>query len=373
MKILIHQFLGKNHSWSAVGWGTANALINQGHEVELFSTDGIEHIPNNLRKHVIGHVEENKPGKIFGRLPGTYDCQISYTAMRNFQKYLSFGNKNRFGIWTYEWNGKNVLPSGFAKAYKNCDYLCAPSQFSKDIFINSGIPGDKVHVIPHGIGSEFSGESKIDLKTNKKFKILANIAQNHIRKNINGLLEAYGKAFNKNDDVILILKSKFKPVKYGFEVSLQEIVSSFKKKYPDHAELKIFEQFVPDISSLYRSVDTVFSLSHCEGFLMPGLESLASGKIVIAPNWGGQVDFLNDSNALLVSGKEARANPASMYWESKQNAIWFVPDIEDAASKLRYAYDNFISLNESVESQREAILKKYSWESITTQMLNLTK
>lgn len=267
MKVLLKQFLGKNHSWSVCGWGITDGLLKNNHSVDLFSTDGIKNIPSHIKSNVIGYTEENQPN-IIGKSPDkSYDCQISYTCMKNFEPYLSHGSKNRIGIWCYEWAGKNVLPKGFAKHYKHCDVLAAPTTFAKQVFVDSGVPENHVKVVPHGINSDqFKGNSIIDLKTKKKFKILANIAQNHLRKNIPGLLDAYGKAFNKNDDVCLILKGKHKEVTQLFEISLNDCLKDFYQKYPNHAEVKIFTEFIEDISQLYRSVDAVYTLTHCEGF-----------------------------------------------------------------------------------------------------------
>lgn len=373
MKILIKQFLGKNHSWCVFGWGISQSLIKNGHEVHLFSTDGIKNIPKNLSTNIIGYIEENKPNKLYGRIPdNSYDCQISYTAMRNFKNYLSNGSKNRFGVWCYEWAGKNVLPNAFAKHYKSCDFICPPSQFAKQIFMDSGIPEKSIKVIPHGINSNnFKKDTKIELKTNKKFKILANIAQNHLRKNIPGLLESYGKAFTNKDDVCLILKCKDTKTNQQFEVSIKDELKNFYMKYPKHAEIKIFTEFIDDISSLYRSIDAVLSLTFAECFFFPALESIAAGKLVIAPKWGGHLDFLDSNNSLLIEGKETRADPKSMYWESKPNAIWFKSNINDAIDKLRYAYENFETMNKNIETQKETIHQKYDWSSISNQFLNL--
>lgn len=372
MKVLIRQFSGKNHSWSHVGWGIGKSLINKGHNVHIFSTDGIEHFPTDLKSNLIGYTKEND-FTVIGKAPDNdYDMQFSYTAMKNFPYYLSHGNKNRFGIWCFEWNGANVLPTGFAKHHNSCDYVCPPSQFAKEVFINSGVPESKIKVIPHGINVEqYSQTSIIKLPTNKKFKILANIAQNHLRKNIPGLLEAYGKAFNNKDDVCLIIKGKEKPIQNPFDVSLNQCIKNFKQQFPNHAEIKIFSEFLTDVSALYRSVDAVFTMSHTECFYMPSLESLASGKLNIAPNWGGQLDFLNKDNALLIDGKEERANPKSMYWESKPNAIWFKPSADDAADKLKYAYQNYEKLNDKIAKNKSQILQQYSWDNVAQQFLNL--
>lgn len=374
MKILIRQFLGKNHSWSVCGWGWAKSLIDLGHEVHLFSTDGIERLPKQLKTNLIGYTEENQ-ANISGRLPDkSYDCQLSYTCMKNFPLYLSSGTKNRFGTWTYEWAGTNVLPTGFAKHYKSCDVLAAPSNFAKKVFMQSGVPESAIKVIPHGINvDEYKQATTIELPTKKRFKILSNIAQNHLRKNIPGLLDAYGQAFTNKDDVCLILKAKNRPVKNPFDVSLYGCIDNFNKKYPNHAELKVFSEFVDDISALYRSVDAVFTMSFCEGFYFPALEARASGKLSIAPKWGGQLDLLDDSNALLIDGKEERADPKSMYWESKSGAIWFRPSIENAASKLRYAYDNFEKMNADIEKQRQSVYDEYDWTNIASQFIGLCK
>lgn len=374
MKILIRQFLGKNHSWCVVGWGIANALISQGHEVHLFSTDGIKHLPENLRANLIGYTEENK-AQLFGRTPDAeYDCQISYTALKNFPIYLSNGSKNRIGIWCYEWFGENVLPTGFAKHYRSCDYLCTPSKFQVDVFTQSGIPEQSIQLIPHGIcADQYKKDTTIVLPTNKRYKILANIAQNHLRKNIPGLLDAFGKAFTDKDDVCLILKAKEKPITASFEVSLNGCLQTFNQKYPKHAEVKVLSSFIDDMSELYRSVDTVFTMSLGEGFYFPGLEGIAAGKLSIAPDCGGHIDFLNKNNALLVKSDPERANPKSMYWEPKPNAMWYRPDINDAVDKLQYAYKNYENINIEVAKQRDSVYKTYDWNVVASQFIDLCK
>lgn len=372
MKVSFKQFLGKCHSWAYVAHPIAQCMIEQGHEVHLFSTDGIEHLPDYLKNNLIGYMEENS-SNVSGRQPDAdYDMQFSYTSMINFQHHLKYGNKNKVGIWCYEWAGKNVLPKGFAKCVNYVDHLCPPSNFAKQVFLDSKVSENKIKVIPHGINVEqYQQISTIKLPTNKSFKILANIAQNHLRKNIPGLLTAYGKAFNKSDDVCLIIKAKHKKPKFPFDVSLEQCLQDFYKQFPNHGEVKILSEFLPDISALYRSIDVVFTMSHTECFYFPALEGLAAGKLSIAPKYGGQLDFLNSSNSLLIEGKEVQANQKSMYWESNPNAIWFNPDINDAVDKLKYAYQNYKSLNQNIEMQKEQLYKDYSWKNVTNQFLGL--
>lgn len=369
MKIILRQFLGKNHSWAVTGRNLAAGFMNLKHDVSLFSTDGTDHLPDELKKQLTGYSTDGK--NVFGSIPSNdYDLAISYTAPINFPGYLSHGKK-KFGIWCYEWAGKNVLPNGFAKNYQVCDQILAPTHFAKQVFLDSGVPASKISVIPHGVDKQFIGDSIIKLPTTKNFKLLFNVAQNHKRKNIDGLLEAYGKAFTKNDDVSLIIKGKESKKQFPFEISLNDAINSFRKKYPNHAEIKILSNYIEDISALYRSIDASVTLSFCEGFYYPGLESALSGKLSIAPNWGGQLDFLNSDNALLVAGTEARADPSSMYWESKNNAIWFKSSIDDAVDKLRFAKNNFTTLNQQIEKNRHQMYEKYNWSTVTKQIIDL--
>lgn len=377
MKILIRQFLGKNHSWAHVGWNLATAFIKKGHRVDLFSTDGIEHLPAHLRSNLIGYWEENHPEKLFGRLPDpVYDCQLSYTMMRNFPTYLANGTKNRFGIWSYEWRGPNVLPDGFAKHYKSCDKLLPPSTFSKDGFMESGVPSGAMEVVPHGVSERFiTGTDVYPLKTDKKFKVLCCIAQPHERKNIPGILEAWGRAFTNQDDVVLVMKVVQKNATNPMEVNFSESLKSFKKKYPKHAEILVLKDFIDDISPLFRACNAFLSLSLAECFLIPALEALVSKKITIVSAKGGQSDFCNASNSLLVPGKDARANPRGMYWNngSKNNAIVFQPDIDAASELLRQAHREEQILLQKFAPEFEKIRQEYTWDNAAQKVLDLCR
>jgi glycosyltransferase involved in cell wall biosynthesis len=159
MKILIHQFLGKNHSWSVVGQALAREFIEMNNEVDLFSTNGISHLPADLKSHIIGYREENST-TIIGRSPNKeYDMQLSYTAPPNWSSFFQHckGDKNRFAIWCYE---TTVLPKGFAKNHHYIDFVLPPSQAAANILINNGIPEHKVKVIPHGVKLERFGWNK---------------------------------------------------------------------------------------------------------------------------------------------------------------------------------------------------------------------
>lgn len=358
MKICWQGFLGTNHSWSIVGQNICRSLIKRGHEVHMFSTNGLEYFPKDLQSN-LRVLEDN------------YDMQLTYTAMRNFSSYLSHGSKNRFAIWNYE---TTVLPHGFAKNYRFTDKMLPSSQFSKKIFADAGIPNDAMVVVPHGIDlQKFESVQPHPLKTKKSFKILANIAQPHIRKNIPGLLDAFGKAFTKQDDVCLVLKVVNKPQTQAFDVSFNEIYSTFKQKYKNHAEIEILPNFIVDIEGLYKSCHAVITMTHAECFWMPGLEGMAAQNLIIAPRYGGQLDYMNDDNSLLIDGKEVKADKRMQYWTQSPYAAVFNPNIEHAVEVLRSAKNNYDSLMEKFRPNMKSTVQTHTWDAVAGQILELVR
>lgn len=363
MKISWMGFLGTNHSWSVCGQNISRSLIKQGHEVHLLSSNGYERFPEDLKPH------------IREKLDLEYDIQLTYTAMKNFPLYLGAKCNNKFGIWCYEFISKhNPLPDGFAKFYKSTDKMLPPSEFAKEIFINSGVPESHMEVVPHGINFDQLDEAKpYGLKTTKSAKILVVIAQVHRRKNLAGMLEMYGRAFTKKDDVCLVIKVQDSPPKQSFELSFGEIFGSFKRKFKDHAEVEIVREFVPNIYSLYKACDIVFYATHCEGFGLISLEALAASKINITSRYGGVLDFCDDDNSLLIDGKEFIVQPNFLYWTQKNNSKAFMPNIDDGVEKLKYAVANREMLLQKAAQQAIKIRNNYSWDKITNQIIGLIK
>ncbi len=373
MKVLWQGFLAKNHSWSIVAQNICRGLIKLGHQVDLFSTNSIDYFPPDLENNLIGFVDDKKNVKIKKPFDQQYDMQMTYTAMHNFQNYLSHGSKNRFAIWTYEFAGKNSLPNGFAKNYKFSDHMFPPSNFAKQVFMDSGVPESHMTVVPHGINKdEIDSAPVFKLNTNKKFKILVNVAQVHRRKNLSGLLEMYAKAFKKSDDVCLVLKVHNKKPTQQFELDFDSIFKEFNLKYPKRAQIEVVREFIPNIYSLYKACDACFSASYTEAFGMTALEAQATGLINIAPRYGGFLDFLNDENSILIDGKEFFVKPDMVYWSYQPGSKAFYPSVDSGVEALRKAYLDFENLKKNAEIIAPKTIEDYTWEKVTGEILKFS-
>lgn len=363
MKVKIQQFIYQNHSWSVIGWNLARTLVKFGHEVDLFPTDmdKTDYSPIDLKPYIKTKIQED------------YYCNFSYTAPINWSKYLH--GKNKLATWCFEF--PNALPRSMVKYHTFTDYILPPSQFAKEILIQGGFPKDKTIVVPHGIHlSDYENKDKYPLKTNKKFKILVNVAQCHLRKNISAIFETYGKAFKNTDDVCLVIKTV--PKREGpaqqFDVNFYDILKEFKIKYKQHAELEVITDFIDNLIPLYNVCDVVFTMTHSECFYLPGLEALGAGKINICPRYGGQLDFLNDQNSLLIDTKISRANKKALYWDTNAPlAEWGVPNVEHAAELLQKAYKEYDDLIIKFAPNMKETVEKFTWDNVTQKILSLIK
>lgn len=354
-------FLGKNHSWSYVQHNIARQLIKKNFNIELVSTNGLEYFPEDLKKY------------LKYELLNKYDLQLTYTAPHNAGKYLrperaKSSKMNRFYIWGTEM----MIQKDFSKNHIFMDKILNISDFNRKLYLEAGFPEKKLFTIPHGINKEdFINLNKLPLKTKKTIKLCTSIAQPHLRKGIEDTLEAYCKAFTNKDDIVFILKVSTKSITSKFEVDVFAILKKIKAKYKNHPEIELIKDYIPNIYDLYNSCDGIFLLTKAEGFGLPYLEAMAAGKLVIAPRHGGQLEFLNDENSLMVEGKLERAPLNAQYWNPSPYASWFKSDIDSAVFQLRNFYNNYNKIKIEKEENMKNTVEKFTWDKQVDKIIGL--
>ena len=373
MKVVYKSFLCGNHSWS-INLNIARKMKELGHEVHLCSTNGHTYFPEDLKENIkcINCEDDKTRNENSCSLDKDYDLAISYTACFHWKDYLSRG-KTKFAIYNID---GSLLPAGFGKNHIFCDKVLPTSNTSKETFLKAGVPNEKLVVVPHCYRDEYiTRTNTINLPTDRKIKILVNLQQPHRRKNVPGILEAWGRSFTNKDDVVMIAKVKIKKPESPFEVYFPDELKKFKAKYPNHAPIIVFEDFVDYISDLYRSIDIVFSASNVEAFLLPALEGIVSKKIVIATGGevcAGNVDYMKHNvNSLLIKATKVRLPKEFQYWNPQPLSAMMQPDIDHAAELLRYAVSNYNELKQKFDPGMNEVIKNYSSTAITNQILDL--
>jgi glycosyltransferase involved in cell wall biosynthesis len=112
-------------------------------------------------------------------------------------------------------------------------------------------------------------------------------------------------------------------------------------------------------------------MTHAECFWMPGLEAFAANKVVIAPRYGGQLDYMNDDNSILIDGKLIRADHKMQYWEPSSYAAVFDPSADQAAEKLKDVIANYDDYLKKFSPKMQEILPDYSWTKVAERFVAL--
>ncbi len=394
MKIRWHGMLGKNHSWAFTQQSLIKPMINsKKHEIFLKSTNGLEHFPKNLESYLVPgyHTTPGQKEKIFylkdnkiitldkpslQEVPDInrpYDLELAYTIFLQAPRRFYKETPVKMIIWNFE---SSILPPGWHLYHKAIDYFLPSSQFSADIFINNGVPKEKCIVVPHGVDQTlFNPEIKpFKFKTDKKVKFL-HMAIPHHRKLHDRVINGYLDAFTGNDDVCLILKTQLKiPEKTKpFEVDVREIIKKALKGRKNPAQIEVVQTFVDNIGSLYVAADAVVSMSSTEGFNLTLLESLACGTPVIAPRYGGQLDFLNDKNSMLVDTNIMKAPPSMQYWSFHPDAVVGDPNTRHFSELLRKFYESPQTEKNRIEKERVKTVNAFNWERASEMIIDLAK
>jgi len=335
----------------------------QNHKLFLLSTNG----KNLLQRELLNRLD---------RKIATPDIDICYTLPRNFKSRFKKGSRLKMAIYNYE---TEFIPKKWVNEIRRIDYALPSSNFSKEVFVNSGWPDKKCVVIPHGINPEdYLIEDKLELHSSRSFKFL-NISIPHYRKNIDVLLDAYYSAFSNEDDVVLVLKTKLEVPNrklYRFEVDVKKQIMQMQKKHMHRPGglpvVEVIQDRLPSMVPLYNACDVVVSATSTEGFGMPLLEGLAAGNLVIAPRCTGQLDFLNDKNSLLADVKMISAGTKYQYWEPTKGAKTYLPIVDSLSDAMLNAYNNRDDLLSRFKPESDRICKEFTWENAAKKILDLS-
>lgn len=162
------------------------------------------------------------------------------------------------------------------------------------------------------------------------------IRSSYDRKNPEGSLEAFAKAFKDNKKVCFVIKVssadadktkmerlKAKSVALGIDGRIILITETLSRK---------------EMLSLIACSDIYLSLHRGEGLGLGMLEAMTVGVPVVATNYGGNTDFCHNDTAMLVDYK--LVTPKTDFPLFKEVKEWAEPDVNQAAMYLRQIYEN---------------------------------
>ena len=175
------------------------------------------------------------------------------------------------------------------------------------------------------------------------------------RKNPMGLIEAYCKAFEPTDGARLILKGINGEM---FPDKLEQLLDVIA----DRPDIDLWDTYLSarDRLALVKLADCYASLHRSEGLGLTMAEAMALGTPVVATAYSGNLDFMDDTTALLVPGTEVLIGDGHLY---PADGHWMEPDLEVAAAHLRRLFED-AELREQIGRDSSEALSGFSVERV---------
>lgn len=259
-----------------------------------------------------------------------------------------------------------VIPAAWVSAiHENVTEIWVPSTYCQTVFVASGVPLDKVHIVPHGVRilDLLPLHPPLRLRTNKSFKFLYRGGLLP-RKGIDVLLRAFTATFSRRDDVVLIIHSS-----YG-DFMKKEIALLSQSSDMDVPEIEAYmdsRMSISELSSLHAATDCLVCPFRSEGFGLIILEAMASFLPVIATRYGGPLAFLTSANSYQIPAGSANCHlppcgPTEVFGsKTLEQPTWAEPDTVALSNILRH-------IVKAPEERRQKALeafktaKEWSWD-----------
>ena len=296
-----------------------------------------------------------------------------------------------------------VCPAYWIEGLNRMDLNIVPAKFVKDTIENTSfdkfdektkqkigrvISEKPVEVLFEGVDSDIyktTKEFSVDLveemggvKEDFCFLHVGHWLQGNLgedRKDLGMLVKVFYETFKnqKNQPALILKTSGATPCILDREDILKKINNikkEVKGKLPNvyvlHGDLRDEE-----VNQLYNhpKVKAHITFTHGEGFGRPLLEASLSEKPILAPAWGGQIDFLSKDNAFLLPGSLSEVKKDSIpKGMLVQGAQWFTVNYHYCSNVMKEVVKNYSK--HIVKGKKLSIINKtrFSLDAMTEKL-----
>jgi glycosyltransferase involved in cell wall biosynthesis len=238
------------------------------------------------------------------------------------------------------------LPEHWTACLDQADLIVVPSRLSAEAIATSPVAAPVV-VVPHVAASVTTSPSPADAEIADDVFVFYTLGEWNERKAVFKTIEAYLRAFTRQDQVLLIVKTSYLDRRLaplaGSGVSGRGTtawsLAQLLARHPDPPAVRLITRELThdQISDLHRRGDCFVSLCRGEGWGLGAFDAAAHGNPVVITGFGGQLDYLADSPGLVDFDLVPVHDPAG-FPSYAPDQRWAEPDIDHGADLLRGVY-----------------------------------
>lgn len=267
-----------------------------------------------------------------------------------------------------------MLPKAWVDASANVDEFWVPSPIVRAMYVNSGIPAEKVRVVPNGVDTrKFRPDVRpLALATKKKFKFLF-VGGTIFRKGPDILLEAFLNAFTAADDVCLVIKD-FGGDSFYHGQTAETAIRTLQQKAGAPEILYLKEELSSEeMPSLYTACDCLVLPYRGEGFGMPVLEAMSCGLPVIVTAGGATDSFVSADAGWKIPSTLIRLTDRVGEMQLVKPGWMLQPGKLQLAEIFKFVAKNPDECRRRGTNGRAVVERRFDWDDIAAEVAHRLK
>lgn len=251
----------------------------------------------------------------------------------------------------------NTMPRQWQRLLNRMREVWLPCEFNIAAF-RSGLRVP-VFKLPHALlpieTNGYASHSRWALKLRESDYVFYSIFEWQDRKNPLGLLEAYLRAFPKDEGTLLLIKTNPTAASVAYRD-----VEYFRRKTGSPARIEIFCEgwSEAEIDGLHARGDCYVSLHRGEGWGIPAFIAAGRGKPVIATNFSGPTEYLDSEAHHLVRYHLTGVKQRYAFYHASMQ--WAEPDLEHAIERLRWVNEHREPAATQAQQAASVLRERYS-------------